>query len=98
MDLLKVLNIHAGPQFGFRMSEDLGNADAVISEAVSNDISIAAGLGVDLPFGLNVTARYVKGLQDSFEFVADPINPVQLKSGTNDMIMVSIGFALIGKD
>lgn len=49
-----VLNIQAGPQFGFLTSHSL--KDQI--DAKDFDFSGAAGAGLDLPFGLRVDARY----------------------------------------
>lgn len=57
-------NIQAGPQFGFNMNAEDENGNDVSDFIKSSDLSIAAGAGVDLPMGLNVTARYIIGMSD----------------------------------
>lgn len=66
------LNIHVGPQFSFLLDgERTGNSNLLGSSSKdikdyykSSDISVSAGAGWDLPFGLNVDLRYNIGVQD----------------------------------
>lgn len=100
-NFLKLLNIHAGPQFGMLLNETLkGDLDDAVDQALSNDISLVGGVGVDLPFGLAATIRYVKGLNKMFEVdpdwaSADP--GFSISSGKNDIVMVSVGYRFLGK-
>jgi hypothetical protein len=54
---VKVFNIHFGPQFGFLMTarEDSNDVKDLFK---SSDLSIAGGLGLDLPLGITAGARY----------------------------------------
>ncbi len=89
------LNIHAGPQFGILVNaetEDNGVVEDVKDQYKSGDFSIAAGVGANLPFNLNVTARYVAGLSD----VND--NLTNLGDISNSTFQLSLGYRLIGKE
>lgn len=53
--VVKVLSLEAGPQFGFKINDDLpGNFS-------SNgfDTAFAGGLGINFPFGISVNGRYI---------------------------------------
>lgn len=80
-----VLNFHLGPQFGILMSAS--DIDGDIKEQLkSSDISAAVGVGLDLPFGLNFTARYVKGLTNISE---------DGDSVKNNTFQISVGYDLV---
>jgi hypothetical protein len=86
------LNLQAGPQFGFLAS---ASQDAVAGGSVdikntlkSSDITAALGLGWDLPFGLNIDARYNLGLTK----INDVAGSADAK---NQVIQVSVGFNLL---
>ena len=92
------INLQFGPQFGF-----LGSAGGTaisttgsVSTAVrsskdlykSSDLSLALGVGWDLPFGLMLEGRYNLGLSK----IQD--NP-QLDATKNQVIQVSLGYKLV---
>jgi hypothetical protein len=84
-----IFNIHAGPQFGFLMSAKQDDED--IKDGLKGlDLGIGAGIGVDLPMGLNFTARYVAGLSNIADTDDDGI---EVK---NNVIQISIGYRLMG--
>lgn len=93
--LLAGVNIQLGPQFGFAMSGK--QVDDILGPKTTTDfkddikgmdLSAAFGAGIDLPFGLDLHARYVLGLSD--------INDQpDVESTKNSMIQVSIGYAFI---
>ena len=56
-------NIQLGPQFGFLTAADF-DGDDVKDDFKNSDLSANLGLGLDLPFGLTVDARYNLGLSD----------------------------------
>ena len=64
-----VLNVQAGPQFGFVANDDFPEFEAIEEqvEAESFDMSAAVGAGLDLPFGLSVDARYNFGFTETIE-------------------------------
>lgn len=94
------LNLQAGPQFGFlTKATGINGYDIVTGKYTSGDIkdnfkssdlSMALGVGWDLPFGLNIDGRYNFGLSD--------INNSS-KSGTSDAVknqvfQLSVGYKL----
>ncbi|SHI98090.1 Outer membrane protein beta-barrel domain-containing protein [Mesonia phycicola] len=64
-----VLNVQAGPQFGFVANDDFPEFENIEDqiEAKSFDMSAAVGAGLDLPFGVRVDARYNFGVTDAIE-------------------------------
>ena len=89
---LKILDIHAGPQFGFLASatQDGDDGDEDFKDKLKNsEVSLAFGAGVNLPLKLNVTARYVLGLTDISE-----IQDIEIKNST---FQLTLGFRIIGK-
>ena len=89
------LNIQAGPQFGFKVDDNIkdivGAAAAV--EAKTTDISGVVGLGFDLPMGLRVDGRYNFGLSD----VLKDISPGQTYSvkWKNTVISLAVGYSFL---
>ena len=81
-----ILNFHIGPQFGILMGADQEGTD-IKDTLKSSDLSAAVGAGLDLPFGLNVTLRYVKGLSG--------INDGGGNSVKNNTFQVSVGYDLV---
>lgn len=76
---LKILSFELGPQFGFKVSDNL---DSAMGDVETFDIQGAAGFGINLPFGLSIETRYVQGFN---EIVKD--------SGVkNQVIQVGAGF------
>ena len=58
------LNVQAGPQFGVLLNAEDSNGDDIKGSLKNSDLSAVMGLGWDLPFGLNLTGRYIIGLSD----------------------------------
>ena len=85
----KFFNIHAGPQFGILLSNKDDILGDIKDQTKGSDFAIAAGVGIDLPLGLNGAVRYVHGLSD----VNDDGSGSEIK---NSMIQISVGFDLIG--
>ena len=68
------LVIEAGPQFGFKLGENVGNS--TINDFGKNlDLAVAAGLGFQVKSGFGIGARYVIGLSKVGEFSTSSINP-----------------------
>jgi len=91
-----LLSFHAGPQIGFLASakEKISSTSTdVKSDYKSTDISIAAGVGIDLPMKLNFSFRFVKGLSD-ISNIADNTYNVKAK---NYALQFSVGYKLFGK-
>ncbi|XOV94387.1 MAG: porin family protein [Bacteroidota bacterium] len=88
------LNLQAGPQFGILTDAKLDDGtttEDIKSEFKDSDVSLALGAGWDLPFGVNIAARYVLGVND---IANDP--SIDTK---NRVFQVSAGFRLfkVGK-
>ena len=89
----KVLSFHAGPQFGVLTSANYkigSNSTNVKDDYKSSDVSIAAGLGIDLPIKLNFSFRFVKGLSD----INNADSGAKIKNYT---LQLSVGYKLFGK-
>ena len=91
----QLFSIHAGPQIGILMSakeeiEGAGDAEDVKDAFKGTDIGVAAGLGIDLPMGLNFGFRFVKGMTN----IADSDDGFKQK---NYAIQFSVGYKLFGK-
>jgi len=87
-----LFSIHAGPQVGILMSakeEMQGQTEDVKDEFKSTDIGVAAGIGIDLPIGLNFGFRFVKGMTN----IADSDDYKQ----KNYALQFSAGYKLFGK-
>ncbi|MFK7951851.1 MAG: porin family protein [Ekhidna sp.] len=79
------VNIQAGPQFSVLTSAESAGID-VEDQLKGGDVSLAAGLGWDAPFGLQLNARYILGLSDISDNAA-----VELKNRT---LQFSVGYKL----
>ena len=60
--LVKLLSFETGPQFGFLVSDNVDYADKNTFVP-----SWAFGTSLNLPLGLSINARYVTGLDDTFD-------------------------------
>ncbi len=90
---IAMFNLHFGPQFGIltNAESDVNGVTTDIKDQFeSGDFSIAAGVGVDLPFKLNATVRYVAGVSD---ISSDPDTIGEVKNAT---LQISLGYRLIG--
>ncbi len=103
------LNLQAGPQFGF-LSNQTGSLTALASSGSpttvqikdlvkTSDVSLALGLGWDLPFGLNLTARYNLGLSDINKYTGGQIpsgltSSLGTQQAKNQVIQISVGYRL----
>ena len=63
---IEILNIHAGPQFGFLLSSKVGDEDFK-DFSKSLDLGLGFGAGIDLPMGIGFSARYVLGLSNTWD-------------------------------
>ena len=88
------INIQVGPQIGFLSGAEAKQTIGGVTTTTNlssfyknNDISLALGLGWDLPFGLTIDARYNLGLTK----INDGINTNDTK---NQVIQISAGFKL----
>jgi hypothetical protein len=86
------INIQAGPQFGFLTSakakvDGIDGEDDIKDELKGSDLSLAVGLGWDLPFGLTIDGRYNIGLSKINDNDAAP-------DAKNQVIQVSVGYKI----
>lgn len=89
------INLQAGPQFGFLLN---GTAEtnlmgATTSTDIKNslkgtDIGFNIGAGIDLPFGLDIHARYIIGISDINDISGADVS-------RNNQIQVSIGYSFL---
>ena len=68
---LKILSFEAGPQFGFKIDDNIDGANSI----ETFDAAIDAGVGINLPLGFSIDARYVQGLS---EIVKDSVSKNQV--------------------
>lgn len=88
------INLQVGPQFGFlagATNEITVNGSTTSQDVKSalkgSDISLALGLGWDLPFGLTIDGRYNLGISDNN-------NSGTSNNVKNQVIQISAGFKL----
>lgn len=75
LNLLKILYVEAGPQFGFLMSAEDGGED-IKDELESTDIAIGVGAGVELFDKFDLGLRYNFGTTDVTKGAGDYKNNV----------------------
>lgn len=82
-----LLNIQAGPQFGFVVNDDFPSKDDAGDQIKANsfDFSAAVGAGLDLPFGLSVDARYNFGVTE----ISDQTG------GKNGVFSIAVGYSFL---
>lgn len=81
--------VEAGPQVGFRTSQDL--PDQTINHFAKNlDLAVGAGIGYQTKIGLGIGARYIAGLSKVGNFSGQNINP----DFKNSVIQASIFWAI----
>ncbi len=85
------LYFELGPQFGFKLSEDVKN-ETIENFAKDLDLSAAAGLGFQTKRGLGIGARYLVGLSKVGDFDQTANNPDP--DFKNSVLQVSITFPL----
>lgn len=83
--------IEAGPQVGFKISEDTKD-QTIDNFAKDLDLSVGAGLGWQSPAGLGIGARYMAGLSKVGDFDSGAIDP----DFKNSVIQVGL-FLQLGK-
>ncbi|OYQ46342.1 porin family protein [Flavobacterium aurantiibacter] len=74
----KTFSIEAGPQFGFLVNDNIGNA----FETESFDFAAVGGLGYNITDNISVHARYILGLTEASKDA----------EVTNTSVQVGIGF------
>ncbi len=107
--LVAGLNLQGGVQFGF-LSSSSGDVYNTVTSTISTgqdmssfvhttDFSVPVGIGWDLPFGLNFTARYNIGVSDVNKASGSTVPPTLVSSmGTssakNQVFQFSVGYRL----
>ncbi len=83
------INLQVGPQFGFLTNDPVvvTNNEEIKGAIKKSDVSLALGVGWDLPFGPTLDFRYNLGLQNVSDNSAFDIK--------NQVFQVSLGFKLI---
>ncbi len=84
--------LEAGPQFGFKTSEDIGNS-TINNFAKDLDLSAAAGIGFSSASGFGLAARYIAGLSKVSDYDFGTTQP----DYKNSVIQVSLTYALLGR-
>ena len=88
---IELLNIHAGPQFGFLLSAKSDGED-VKEFAKGLDLGAAFCAGVDLPMGIGFTARYIAGLSNVMDDEGDS-EGIEVK---NNVFQISVSYRFGG--
>jgi hypothetical protein len=86
--------VEAGPQIGFRASEDIPNS-SVNDFAKSTDLSIALGLGVHSKSGLGLDGRYNVGVSKVGNYTSSSINNADFKNG---VIQIGLFYTLFNNN
>ncbi|GAB5399601.1 MAG: porin family protein [Aureisphaera sp.] len=86
------LHIHAGPQFGFVVDDNIKDVFANVAEAETADVSGVVGAGIDLPMGIRLDGRYNFGLSDVIKSTSSDVN---IESGKNSVITLSVGYSFL---
>jgi hypothetical protein len=89
--VIKFLNIHAGPQFSIltkAVTEDGTTSEDIKDELKNSDFGLIIGAEANLPLRLNLTARYIYGLSNVSE-----IEEIEIKNST---FQLTLGIRLIG--
>ena len=93
-NIIKILNVHAGPQFGMLVSAKSvanGTTTDIKNNFKSSDISAVFGAGLNLPFGISGGLRYSLGLTN-----IDGTNTSGLTI-KNKTFQIYVGYRLFGK-
>lgn len=96
LNFVKILNVHAGPQYGILLKNEMDIGDSVTdlrNQSKNGDFSFIVGAGLDLPSNLSITVRYVKGFTNLVDQTVSN-GPEKMK---NSMFQVSVGYALLGR-
>ncbi len=86
------LHIHAGPQFGFVVDDNIKDVLQNLAEAETADVSGVVGAGIDLPMGIRIDGRYNFGLSDVLKSTQ---SVVTVEPGKNSVITLSVGYSFL---
>jgi hypothetical protein len=88
---VKMLNIQAGPDFGYRLSAkqtvDAGPKVNIGEYYKKTDMGFAFGMEANLPFRLNISLRYVLGLTS--------VTAQYSEAWKNNYFQISVGYRLV---
>ena len=90
--IIKFLNIHAGPQFNVLLNAEKTEGSVpedIKNQIKNNEFAFAFGAEVNLPLNLSVTARYVLGITQISDIEGLPEN--------NKLLQLSLAYRLLGK-
>jgi hypothetical protein len=93
--LIDLLNIHAGPQFGYLLSatqKDKSSGEVInIDEYYKKpDLGLVLGAEANLPYRINLTIRYVIGL------IPTSTDEEYIEPWLNNFFQISVGFRIKG--
>jgi hypothetical protein len=93
---VKLLNVHAGPQIGYRLSAIQKNIDngekTDIKDYYKNfDLGLAFGVEANFPLNINLTIRYVLGL------TTVTTNTGYIVPWKNNFFQISAGYRILGR-
>ena len=60
--IVKLISLEAGPQIGFKVSDNFPGDSG--NDLKTVDMGIAAGAGLNFPLGLSINLRYIQGFTD----------------------------------
>jgi hypothetical protein len=94
--VIDLLNIHAGPQFGYMLNatqKDKASGDVInINEYYKKpDLGLVVGAEANLPFKINLTVRYVIGL------IPTTTDVEYIEPWLNNFFQISAGYRFSGK-
>jgi hypothetical protein len=85
---VKFLSLEAGPQFSFLTKAEVEGVGDVKDQLKKNDFGLAFGVGLHIPMGFNVGARYIYGFTN--------ISEVSDESIKNRTFQVYLGWTILG--
>ena len=93
--LIKSVNIHAGPQFGYLLSatqKDKSSGDVINVDDYYKkpDLGLVLGAEANLPYRINFTIRYVIGL------IPTTTDVEYVEPWLNNFFQISVGFRIKG--
>ena len=93
---IDLLNIHAGPQFGYLLlanqkDNETGDVIRISDYYKKSDLGLVVGLEVNLPFFINLDARYVFGL------ITASSDVMYIDPWINNFFQISAGYRFMGK-
>ena len=86
--LFSKLHLQVGPQFGFQLDKKTVIPDIDSIDTKKFDLSGVVGLGLDVPLGLRLEARYVFGLSDVSDIV-------DFDNGKNRVFSILLGYSFL---